>query len=213
MSSTFDVKDSYVVFLAATWKPLYVTPSLLKALPEIEAPKNYADPVKKTEYVMNATKKRDAELSDLWPLKQIDQIGIEIVNPDGSTLFDTRIGSITLVESLAGVWPHYEQTKIFGVGVRDILRVVARRYGSEYGCLVPYPLIADQRGIVDPLSVFDTGDVKKYLDPLFVLKEVGFEIKDAYEPHFDVHQDLGIARQFYHRFSRPFQHMKNVTRK
>jgi hypothetical protein len=65
-----------------------------------------------------------------------------------------------------------------------------------------YQAIADQRDIIDPLGILDTGEVKRHLDPVCVLRRCGLSVPDGYSPHLSIDDDVQIVVSFYNAFCR-----------
>ena len=193
----------HVVLLAATYQPFTPDAELLASLPEIKAPANYKDPVKIEEYILEATERRNAELGDLWPLKEFQRLEgrYYICDPLGESFVrDTGIGQIK--DQINAARYNNESVQFLGIGVRDILRRMVVDNGRYGSAPIAYQMISDQRDIIDPLGLLDTGDVKKYLDPIYVLRRAGIDIPEGYIPHQSTETDCHIAVQFYNHFCR-----------
>ena len=212
-------KRHHVFLMAAVYKPFMLDDELSASLPEITAPANYKDPVKIEEYIASATERRNAELGDLWPLKTIVDLKIchfdcyetdAFIRPHiiysgtetQSPLGELHDSSKVLKDNIAKAHDNHENVQFLGVGIRDILRMMVRDWGYQGLAPIQYQLIADQRDIIDPLGLLDTGEVKKYLDPVFVLRRVGLTIRGDYGPNRSTAADCDIAVQFYNRLCR-----------
>jgi len=212
-------KHYHVVLLAATYKPFTPDTKLLQSLPEITAPGNFKDPVKIEEYIATATKRRDEELGDLWPHKELDCLAVHDYNcceTDSASKPDMLLTGLKstsdeplrksalahLKERIKEVHDNLENVQFLGVDVRDILRVLVRDYGYLGLAPIQYQMIADQRDVIDPMGLLDTGDVKKWLNPLYVLQRIGLDMPENYSPNQSIADDCRVAVQFYNRLCR-----------
>ena len=212
-------KHFHVFLMAAVYESFAPDQELLDSLPEITAPANYKDPVKIEEYIASATERRNAELGDLWPLKKIFDLKIchfDCYETDASirphilysgTETQSPLGELhdrskVLKETIAKAHGNHENIQFLGVGIRDILRVMVRDRGYQGLAPIQYQAITDQRDIIDPLGLLDTGEVKKYLDPVFVLRRMGLTIRGDYGPNQSTAADCDLAVQFYNRMCR-----------
>jgi len=214
------MKKHHIVILAATWRPLPVDSNLIGSLPPVEAPGNYKDPEKIRNYIADATEKRNASLSDLWPLKKFESLHIRYYGSDTAQqegdkpALAIEIESFTpeneeeltgfltqLCDRLDVARDNHEEVQFLGVAVRDILRLLAVQFGPLGLAPLPYPLIADQREVIDPIKLFST-EKTKALEPLLVLRQAGIELPEQYTPGKSCRNDSLVAARFYNTLCR-----------
>ena len=214
------MKKHHIVITAATYRPLSLDANLLNSLPPIEAPGNYKDPEKINKYIAEAKEKRDASLPSLWLLNQFESLHIRYYGGDNpqqdgdKPTLAIEIESSTpekweelpgflevLCDRLETAEDNNDVVKYIGVNVRDILRHLAFQFGPLGLAPLPYPQIADQRDVIDPIKTMNT-DKTKPLEPLFVLQQAGIELPEHYVPGKSCRNDSLVAARFYNTLCR-----------
>lgn len=214
------MRKQHIVILAATYLPLPVDANLADSLLPVGAPGNYKDPEKIRKYIADAKEKRDASLSSLWLLNQFKSLHIRYYDGDVSQqdghkpVLAIEIESLTretwgelagfleeLCDRLETAEDNNEVVKYVGVAVRDILRHLAFQFGSLGIAPLPYPQIADQRDVIDPIKAVSTEKTKS-LEPLFILRQAGIDIPDRYIPGQSCRNDSLVAARFYNTLCR-----------
>jgi len=204
------MKKQHVIVLGATYQPFQPTAELEESLPVIEPPKNFVDPEKKANHVRGKTEKRNEELAEVWPLKKFASLRVCYYEPgkeplvvavddvDPATDFVTLLAPIC--DALERIDDFKENVLFVGVGVRDILRLLRSRHGVDG--LIPYQKIADQRDVIDPIGMLNTGEVAKNLDVLYVLRDFGIEMPGDYVPGKSSVEDCNVAIRSYNTLCR-----------
>ena len=214
------MKKHHIVIAAAIFRPLPLDANLIDSLPPIEAPSNYKDPEKINKYIAEAKEKRDTSLPSLWLLNQFESLHIRYYGDDthqqdgNKPMLAIEIESFTpekweeLAEFLKGLCDRLETAednndvvKYIGVDVRDILRHLAFQFGPLGLAPLPYPQIADQRDVIDPIKTMNT-DKTKPLEPLFILQQAGIELPEHYVPGKSCRNDSLVAARFYNTLCR-----------
>ena len=213
------MKKTHIVVLAATYRDYEANPEILNSLPPIEPPKNWVDETKKAGYIQKETEKRIAALGDYWTEKEFRSLHVRFFDcpdPAGPAMtvkHDIPIDGIDettdvvgllapVVDSIADAQDHGDEIKFVGVGVRDILRVLCKKYGSQGGALLPFHKIADQRSVLDAVGFMESNEAGKALGVHYALRKGGVDIPNDYQPGRSAEKDCIVTMQSYNTFLR-----------
>lgn len=213
------MKKQHIVVLAATYRPFVPDETVRDSISPVSAPSHYKDRDKISQYVRETTEKRLAGLGELWPLKEFASLSIRYYagsspRPESvpEFLFEMESQSRDFSSMLQAFLRRLcgeldkardarEEVRFLGIGVRDILRILAVRFGPMDIAPVPYQWISEQREIIDPIGLLST-EKTKALEPLFLLRRIGVEMPEEYQPGVSCRQDILVAARFYNRLCR-----------
>ena len=209
------MKKTHLVLLGATYRPYEAPNDLEQGLLPISAPGNYKKPETIQSYIEEAAEKREKTLSELWPLKRFHSlmvrfydgadpeseplvVSIDPVEPD----MDVIQKLLPVIQQVAAARKRDEEVVFVGLGVRDILRLLCTHYGDGHHVLLPYQWISDQKRVIDPVGMLDTGEVNKVLNPLYILRANGIDVSYDFKASESPLENCRVAGDIYNRLCR-----------
>jgi hypothetical protein len=185
-----------IYIIGVEFEPRKEFDKIVKDLVPITTPKNYKDPVLIENYIREKTAERNAEVGDIWLMRNIKQVALTTVHqPRCEIKYAPELFNATewLEHSMV---LNGDLDEWVGIGIRDLLRVSC--IGS-LGKLFPYHEIAALTSrIHDPYSLLMTSEMSKSFTFAQVCSLLNtIPVESNYVPHTSALTDMEIAVSLY----------------